>query len=411
MIGAKADIEHTGRVKKRSIMFVSLSLDVGGAERHLSLITPELARRGWPVSIYCLNRHGVYADAVRAAGVDVIGPVVQAEGRATPYRRRMMLSGLASLKYFSILLRHRPRIVHFFLPEAYLFGAPPALVASIPVRIMSRRDINVHQKRWRGVRSIESWLHRQMTAVLGNSKLILAELKDEGCPPERLGLIYNGTDLSAFDQPFDRAAMRASLGLAPGDLAMVMIANLISYKGHADLLAALALANARLAAPLKLLLAGRDDGIRVDLEEQARRLGVSDHVHFLGVRSDIPNLLRACDIGVHASHKEGFSNAIIESMAARLPMIVTDVGGNAEAVPPDAFGLVVPPKDPAALADALVRMAGDAALRTRLGVASRQRVEDRFTLAACVDRYEALYEGLMAGRRPSQIAEVDADRQ
>jgi glycosyltransferase involved in cell wall biosynthesis len=395
---------------KPDIMFVALSLDVGGAERHLAIVTPELARRGWPVSIYCLNRHGVYSDAVREAGVDVIGPVVQAEGRKTPHRRRMVLSGLASLKYFSILVRHRPRIVHFFLPEAYLFGAPPALMAGIPIRVMSRRDINVHQQRWPGVRRVEGWLHRHTSAVLGNSKRVLDDLRDEGCPADRLGLIYNGADLSPFERPVDRGAVRSALGLGMTDIVAIMIANLISYKGHSDLLKALAQANAGLPSPLRLVLAGRDDGIQAALVEEARELGLAEHVRFTGLRFDIPDLLRAADIGVHASHKEGFSNAIIESMAASLPMVVTDVGGNAEAVLDGVNGLVVPPKSPQQLAEALARLVTDPALRSRYGQASRARVERHFTLAACVDRYEALYDGLLHGKRPADIAEVSIDQ-
>ncbi|MFM9941661.1 MAG: glycosyltransferase [Hyphomicrobiaceae bacterium] len=395
--------------RKPTIMFVTLSLDVGGAERHLASITPELARRGFDVKIYCLNRQGAYGDAVRAGGVDVIGPIVAADGRMTSRSRRMLLSGLATVKYLSILVRHRPHIVHFFLPEAYLFGAPPAILASIPIRIMSRRGLNLHFSRWRGLRKLESMLHQRMTAVLGNSRRVVADLLDEGCPRNRLGLIYNGTDLTAFDADLDRAAMRHSLGVGPEDLMAVMVANLITYKGHFDLFRALALAKPRLARPVKIILAGRDDGIQAELTAEAKRLGISENVSFLGLRSDVAAILKAADIGLLTSHEEGFANAVIEGMAAGLPMLVTDVGGNAEAVLDGVNGLVVPARSPEPLAEALVRLAGDDDLRARFGAKSRARAEQHFTLEACVDRYQAFYMGLCQGRLPGDIVEVSLD--
>lgn len=395
--------------RKPTIMFVTLSLDIGGAERHLAAVTPALAQRGFDVKIYCLNRQGVFADSVRAAGVDVIGPVVPADGRVTSRTWRTLLSTLATLKYVAILLRHRPHIVHFFLPEAYLFGAPPAILARIPIRVMSRRGLNLHFHHWRGVRKLEGMLHRRMTAVLGNSRRVVADLLDEGCARRRIGLIYNGTDLSAFEGELDRSALRTKLGIGEGDLMAVMVANLITYKGHFDLFKALALAKPRLQRPMKLVLAGRNDGIQADLEAEAKRLGLTDDVRLIGLRSDVPDLLKASDIGLLTSHEEGFANAIIEGMAAGLPMIVTDVGGNAEAVLDGVTGLVVPAKTPALLADALVKIGNDASLRASFGAAGLERAAAYFTLKACVDRYEAFYMGLAHGRLPGDISEVSLD--
>lgn len=409
MTDSRANSSRDVARPKPTIMFVTLSLDVGGAERHLATVTPRLVERGFDVKIYCLNRQGVYADEVRAKGVDVIGPVMAAKGRNTSRTRRAVLSGLASLKFLSILLRHRPRIVHFFLPEAYLFGAPPAILARIPIRVMSRRGINLHMKHWQSLRRIETTLHRSMTAVLGNSRRVVADLLEEGCPRHKVGLIYNGTDISAFDAHVDRAAIRAAIGVSPDAVMLVMVANLIGYKGHFDLVAALAKAKARIDQPVMLVLAGRDDGIQESLQAEAARLGIAGDLRFLGLRNDIPAILEAADIGLLTSHEEGFSNAIIEAMAAGLPMIVTDVGGNAEAVLDGGNGLVVPAKAPDLLADALVRMIADAPLRERFGAQSRARVAANFTLAACVDRYEALYLGLCDGKLPGDIPLISLD--
>ncbi|MBV8697006.1 MAG: glycosyltransferase, partial [Bradyrhizobium sp.] len=134
--------------------------------------------------------------------------------------------------------------------------------------------------------------------------------------------------------------------------------------------------------------------------------GLESHISLLGVRSDIPDLLNASDVAILASHQEGFSNAIIEGMQAGLPVIVTDVGGNAEAVASGETGLVVAPRDPDALAAAILRLASDGELRQRYGAAGRRRVAVHFSLEACVAAYEALYRGLLAGKTPAEIAQL-----
>ncbi|MDX2159057.1 MAG: glycosyltransferase [Hyphomicrobiaceae bacterium] len=388
------------------ILFVTLSLDVGGAERHLASLLPALARRGWPVSIYCTNRLGAFADDVRRAGVEVIGPPIERTAGAQRKMHRLRATALAGSRLVGVIRRLRPAIVHFFLPEAYVVGAPIALALGVPVRIMSRRGLNLYQRSWPGVRSIERKLHRRMSGVLANSRRVVADLAEEGCAPERIGLIYNGVALAGLDLPIDRRAVRDSLGIGPEAFVIVVVANLIHYKGHADLLAGLAGVTDRLPACWRLVCVGRDEGARASLVAMIGELGLSANVVLLGVRSDVAALLAAGDLAVLPSQEEGFSNAIIEAMAAGLPQVVTDVGGNAEAVIHGQHGLVVPPRDPIALGMAVARLAGDAELRARMGAAARERARARFALSACVDRYETVYRGLLAG---SRIGDLDLD--
>lgn len=379
------------------VLFVALSLDVGGAERHLSSVLPELARRGWPVSIYCTNRLGVFAEPVRAAGVEVIGPPIERVPGPQSTWRRLWATGRAGSRLVGVVRSVRPQIAHFFLPEPYVIGAPAALALRVPVCVMSRRGLNHYQRKWPGVRAIERRLHRRMSGVLANSQRVAADLLAEGCQPGQVGVIYNGVALDGLDVPIDRDALRQSLGIAPGSLVMIVVANLIDYKGHADLLAALAGVRDRLPHPWSLLCIGRDEGARAGLERMVEAKGLGANVRFLGVRSDVARLLSVSDISVLPSHEEGFSNAIIEAMAAGIPLVVTDVGGNAEAVGDGEHGFVVPPRDPAELGDAILRLAGKPGLRCTFGQAAEERARRRFTLAACVDRYETVYRGLLAG--------------
>ena len=388
------------------ILFAALSLDTGGAERHLSAVAPALAARGWPVTIYCTNRLGVFAEKVIAGGVEVVGPPV--ERRSGPQRldRRLLGVALAAGGLYRVLRRKQPRIVHFFLPEPYIVGAPSAILLRVPVRIMSRRGRNHYQEHWPGAVAIERSLHRRMTAVLANSRIVAEDLVAEGCDPDRVGLIYNGVGVEGLGRPVDRAAVLRPLGIDPAGLVMIVVASLIGYKGHREVLQALAMAAGDLPRDWSLVCVGRDEGEGASIRQQARELGIERNVRLLGARTDIPELLGAADISILASHEEGFSNAIIEAMAAGLPLVVSDVGGNAEAVMDGVTGLVVPPRDPASLSSAIRRLVTDPQLRARMGAAGRDRVATRFTLDACVDRYETLYRGLASGKGVGELPDV-----
>ncbi len=381
------------------LLFVALSLDVGGAERHLSTVLPALVQRGWPVSLYCMNRLGAFAPEVAAAGVEVIGPPVEREPGVQSTVRRLYGTARAGARLTGVLRRLQPAIAHFFLPEPYIIGAPMALLQRVPVCVMSRRGLNQYQRHWRGAAAIERRLHPRMTAVLANSRRVAAELEGEGCRPDQIGLIYNGVGVAGLGDAHDRLAVRRGIGIAPDALVAIVVANLIPYKGHADVLDALALIRDRLPVGMKLVCIGRDEGARAGLEQKVRALGLVDMVSFLGMRRDVPELLAAADLSILASHEEGFSNAIIESMAAGLPMVATDVGGNAEAVADGTTGFVVPPRSPGPLSEAIAKLATEPELRQQFGSAGQRRVRERFSLSASIDRYETVYRGLLAGKR------------
>ncbi|TGR74295.1 glycosyltransferase, partial [Mesorhizobium sp. M2D.F.Ca.ET.223.01.1.1] len=148
---------------------------------------------------------------------------------------------------------------------------------------------------------------------------------------DRVLVIPNGLDLSRFDNVGRRREdTRGRLGLKPEDIGIAIVANLIPYKGHSDLIDALAYVS-QSRSNLVLFIARQDRGIGEALIEQARRLGIEANVRLLGMQNDVPGLLAGMDVGVIASHEEGFCNALMEKLAAGLPVVATDVGGNPEA--------------------------------------------------------------------------------
>lgn len=396
-----------------SVFYVIGSLSTGGAERHLAMVSSALVTRGHSVRIFCLQRGGSLESSVSAAGVKIYGvPQTGDPAKQSGLARRVKLA-LAIPYLFTLLLFTRPKIVHFFLPGAYLIGGMLARAAGLSRLVMSRRSLNNYQQKHPKLAAAEQRLHNKMRAILGNSARVVDQLKSEGISFNKLGLIYNGIEINSARQKSAkiRQDVRAELKLDQSAHLITIVANLIPYKGHSDLLKALALVDNELPAAWALLIVGRNDGIGKVLSEQATKLGIRDHVHFLGLRQDVTRLLQASDIGILCSHQEGFSNALLEGMAANLPMVASDVGGNSEAVENGVTGIIVPMKSPKMLGQAIARLATNKDLATKMGVAGQRRVAKLFSLNACVDRYETLYAALMAGKTVADIPGIGLDRQ
>ena len=379
-----------------TIMYVINSLEVGGAERHLVQLVENLDRSRFQPMVCTMAPSGVLAPRLRAQGVTVLQPPLADYLYRRKWPRRMMHAA-SWLWLIFVMLRLRPAIVHAFLPHAYISSGIAKLFARRPHLVMSRRSMNNYQDFSEITRRLERWLFSKTRAALGNSQRVVDQLDEEGFAPDRLFLNYNGVEASRFAVgPTDRQASRTSLQLDQNALVMVLIANLIPYKGHADLLHALADIKDRLPENWHLICVGRDDGIGPELEETVDRLALNGHVRWLGQQNDITPYLAVADMGCLVSHQEGFSNAILEGMAASLPMVVTDVGGNGEAVLNGSSGYVVPAHDRAALGDAILSLALDPVRRREMGMVGRDRVEELFSPQKCMARYEKLYTEILS---------------
>lgn len=374
------------------------SLNRGGTETQLLAVLPRLRERGFDINIVTLAAPGVLADAFRARGIGVEGLL-----GSRPALPRLLI-GLLGLPVLICRLRaRRPDIVHTFLPLAGIAGGLAARLAGCPRLVTSRRNRNHYQRRHRLAGLLERLINRRAQAVTANSRKVAADLAGEGVPRGRIALIYNGVQRD--QRAPDRASARKELGLGPDCLVMVVVANLVAYKGHADLLEALAIAAPRIEGDWRLLLVGRDDGMGALLRARAAEGALAGRVVFAGEHGDVRRFLAASDISVLPSHEEGFSNSVLEGMEAGLAMLVTDVGGNAEAVEDGRSGLVVPAQAPQLLAEAILRLAGDEALRERLGEAARQRAHGLFDLDRAAEQLAALYASLIeAGSVPAHLA-------
>lgn len=375
---------------KEKILFVlGGSLDVGGAENQLLALIPELLKSGLEVAVLCLRPPGIRGDRVKQMGVPVFAPPeFTNRGRGIVRKLAGLLGGV--LAVWRCVRRERPDIAHFILPHAYLVGGLALIAAGSPRCVMSRRGMNRYLQSRPMTRWIERKLHQRMHILLGNSCQVARELVFEGAPSERVGVIYNGLADHRFEALPSCAEAREQLGLPQNTLILIKVANLWPYKGHVDIIEALA--GIDLPGDWRLLIVGRDEGAGSGVRQEIARRELDGHVIIVGERDDVPLLLAAADIAVCASHEEGFSNAVLEYMAAGLASVVTDVGGNREAVA-DA-GIVVPADDVPSLRKAIITLLDS---DTRAGLAARARQRARcFSMPRCAFEYEKLYRYLLS---------------
>lgn len=375
--------------KIKKICYVIGSLERGGAEVHLTRILPLIDRSKFEVSVFCFIRKGALAPLLEEQEIKVYEPFFALKASKKSIVLKIILMLFSAISFLKHIYKINPDLVHFFLPASYLFLGPLSLLHRNSIKMMSRRSRNLYQKKYPFfIRSIEIWLHKKMTCILGNSKKVISDLQKEGVSGDKLRLIYNGIEPGSVNSVCPHE-FRSSLGARPKEVLITIVANLIPYKGHDDLIKACALLKAK---NWKLLIVGNDAvGLQEKLETLVSKLGLTNRIIFLGVRNDVKQIFSASDIGVLSSHQEGFSNAILEAMNVGLPMVVTDVGGNSEAVLNELTGLVVPPRNPFCLARALDLLINDKELREKFGESGKQRVGIKFTLMKCVDGYHELY--------------------
>lgn len=388
-------------MSEQRISVIIPSLDRGGTETQLLAVLPRLAHLGFHVDLVTLAEPGALAQAFREEGIPVHGLLgSKSVSRSMP----RFLIGLISLPALVFWLRaQRPEFVHTFLPLAGIVGGLAALVCRSPHLITSRRNRNFYQRRYPLAGFMERSINRCAQAVVANSRQVVGDLIGEGVSRERIVLIHNGVRRTSTS--LNRDAARLQLNLDQGCLVFVVVANLIAYKGHSDLLEAFALAAPEIKADWRLLLVGRDDGIGAQLRAQALNNGFADRVTFAGECADVRPYVTASDIGILPSHEEGFSNAVLEGMEAGLAMVATNVGGNAEALEDGRCGLIVPSRAPKLLAAAIVRLALDPDLRKALGMAARKRAHEHFDIDQAAGHLAALYSSLQNGESvPAHLA-------
>jgi glycosyltransferase involved in cell wall biosynthesis len=347
------------------VLHVSFGLNVGGQEKLLV----ELARRGdrsrFALTFVSLGDRGELAGDLETCGARVI-----AMGEPSGLKPRLVY------RLARLFRRLRPDVLHTHDHRALFYAGPAAWLVRVPLLINTRHGRNCHFTP-RQV-AVGRHLARLVDRYVCVSDDVKAQCVAEGIARSRLLTIKNGIDVEQF----------AFTGPCPGG-PIVAVARLSSEKDVANLVRAAALAAQRVPA-LRVEVAGGGPCLD-DLKRLAARLNVGDRIAFLGEVRDVRALLCHARFFVLSSRSEGIPLTVLEAMACGLPVVATRVGGLPEVVEEGVTGLLVPPADPAALADAIVRLCNDPFGRERMGRAGGRRAEELFDVRRMVAQYEALY--------------------
>ncbi len=275
-----------------------------------------------------------------------------------------------------LLRRHRIQIIH---TNSYVPGNYARLAAAlmrVPIIIDHWHGFSRFSRKRRLICRLLGRVTDLSLAVSQGVKDYLIE--QIGLNPAKVRVVHNGVDLARMRQHRPRAVVRRELGLADGTAAVGLVARLDHWgKGHKEFFTALASLKDRYPVQGLVIGGGRREA---EMRQLAVEMGLEERVRFLGQRDDVPDLLAALDIFVLPSHSEGVSLALLEAMAAGLPVIASRVGGLPEVVTDGDHGLLIPPQDPEALAAALARLLDEPAWAKKLGENARRQVEENFSL-------------------------------
>lgn len=362
---------------------------VSGSGINTFLSMAGLDRTRWTAALACAPG-GRLEEKVRAAGLEFLPiPFVQ---RVRPLDDLRALGACVAA-----CRRWRPDVVHTHNSKAGFIGRLAARMAGVRAVVHTVHGFAFHDEEPPLRRALFLACERLAAPWADATIAISAPLRTWA---RRVGIagaasyrvIHSGID-AGFHQPVppdERERLRAALGLVPADLAIGLVSKIWEGKGHADLLEALVPLQGRW--PNARVVFVGEGPLRPALEARARALGVEGAVIFTGFRDDVADVTAALDVACLPSHFEGMGRVVLEAMARGLPVVATRVGGIPDLVVDGATGLLVPPGDPAALAEALGRLLGDAPLRRRLGEAgARRAAEPRFAADTMVREIERVY--------------------
>jgi len=352
---------HTSTPMRLALLMNLAPRKLGSFEGWLTALAAEAERRGHELDVYGrLPVHPEVAQALARSGAG-FAPLEELGAAPLAAARRLGNYDIIRLDFLQPRSRHA-LIAYAAWPARVLFsahsdsprGARPRLRG-----VLSRAADRATFARVDSLAAVSEHVREQFRARFGLDR-------------PRTRVLYNGVDASRF---------RPATGARPpsAELTFVSVAHLVTHKGIDVLLRAFA----RVPAPVRLRVVG-DGPELAALDALARSLRISPRVEFLGLRDDVPELLRSADAYVHPTFVEGFGNAVAEAMSSGVAVIASRVGGIPEVVEAGVSGLLVPPGDEDALAAAMTRVAADPELRARLGEHARRRVLARFTVEASV---------------------------
>ncbi len=375
-------------MKKIKIAYVIDTIDykIGGTERQLILLLENLDRSRFEPYLCCFKDSSWLEDHLSSFNICLF----QFNSFFSP------LDYYSLIKCSKFLKTERIDIVQTHFRDGNIFGIIAAKLAGIKTIISTRRNMGYwHNRKEIAVLRV---LNQMVTGFLANSKAVKSYVhKIEKVPEGKIEVIYNGCESSNFHKKSDvhKKKYRQMFGIHSDSPVIVNVANLRPVKGLDVFLKAAKTVISHHSGARFLILG--DGPERETLYRLAENLGITNHVKFLGSRSDVSDILSICDIGVLSSHSEGLSNSVIEYMAAGIPVVCTNVGGNSELVEHNKNGFLVSPNSHDEIASTIIKLIDNLTIMRNMGEASLKRAKSTFNFDSFIQRTENYYMNLVSG--------------
>jgi glycosyltransferase involved in cell wall biosynthesis len=354
---------------------------LGGGERIVLKLAALLPHYGYRASILTFSAHPESA-ALKSSPCPIY---------LLPIRRTYDLTALrAALEFRRFLKDQRIQIVHTFFESSDIWAGFVTKTMSKAKLVWARRDMGILRTRKHHIAyRLLAWAPDAVFAV--SEQVRRHSIEVDRIDPARVQTIYNGLNLEDWDTTLRPAK-------AQGEFLVTAVGNIRRVKGH-DVFIRAAAAVVQQFPKVSFSIAGDvlEPGYFTELQDLVQDLKLANHFRFDGGVTNLRQHLAAADVFVLPSRSEGFSNAIVEAMAASLPVVATNVGGNAEAVNDGISGFLVPSDDPGALSAAILRLLSDPSKARAMGAAGRSLVEERFTVEAMMNRTASAYSNLLSG--------------
>ncbi|MCP2620325.1 glycosyltransferase [Candidatus Aminicenantes bacterium AC-334-K16] len=298
----------------------------------------------------------------------------------------------AATRLALILKRKKCQLIHYHDAHAVMLGALASRIAKVPLRVLTRRvDFPLNENlvsRWKYQKNIDAFI-----AVSTGVQDVLVK---GGIERRKIYVVPDGIDFTPYEENKERGALRVELNFSPDDYVVGIVAHLADHKGHKYLIEAIRLLKEKLPQ-VRLIIVG-EGPLKLELSRQVKDFHLEDVVFFLGFREDIPRILASLDLFVLSSHLEGLGSSLLEAMASRLPVVATRVGGIPDVVIHQETGLLVPPKNPPALAEAILDMYTHRERARQMGQKGYEVVHRKFSAEAMASRVIDVYQRLFKGK-------------
>ena len=366
------------------ICFIIDALEIGGTEKQLVEVINRLDPKKFKVYLVCLRN----SKMIENVGSNCTKLILNING----INFGNLVRNINLLKLF--LKREQIDIVQTFFPDANILGVISAKVGGVKKIISSRRDMGF----WYTKKTLTYLriINRCVDRFLVNSEAIKEiVIKNEKAPASKIDVIYNGINMANF-RPNEIGASnrtKSELGIPADNIVIGLIANLNRRVKRPDVFVKASAIVMRESENTSFLIIG-DGYLRNELGELSKKLGMNDNMVFAGLRKDILELLQFIDVGVLTSDSEGFSNAILEYMAAGIPTVATNVGGNRELINQNEDGYLQPPGEPQLIAKSILKLVRDRNLRINMGNKGKEKIYKRFSIETMINNLANYYGNL-----------------